>query len=122
MMKNNELVIETQGLNKAYKYPNMRYHDAKALTCTSPALSEALNITGHPIVHLWLSTSAPDLDIYYWKRWTGAGIHLFLGGQLASFPSCFKPSAFQCHLPAVAKSLPKRVAAYPGGRAGWASV
>ena len=45
-----------------HKYPDMRSHDALALTYTTPPLARATNIIGHPVIHLWLSTEAPDLD------------------------------------------------------------
>ena len=48
----------------AHKYPNMRANDAKALTFTTPALTQALQATGHPVLHIWLSTEAPDLDLF----------------------------------------------------------
>lgn len=52
------------GLAVSHAYPDMRSHDSKALTYTTSALSAALKITGHPIAHLWLSTAAPDLDVF----------------------------------------------------------
>jgi putative CocE/NonD family hydrolase len=52
------------GLATAHKYPNMRSHDAKALTYTTPPLEAAANVAGHPVVHLWLRTGAPDLDVF----------------------------------------------------------
>ena len=52
------------GLAFPHKYPNMRDHDAKALTYTTPPLATATNIIGHPVIHLWLSTEAPDLDAF----------------------------------------------------------
>ena len=47
-----------------HAYPNMRSNDAKALTYTTLPLDGAIEVTGHPIVHIWLSTSAPDLDVF----------------------------------------------------------
>ena len=52
------------GLGLPHKYPNMRSHDAKSLTYTTPPLSAATNIVGHPVIHLWLSTEVPDLDAF----------------------------------------------------------
>jgi len=46
------------------RYPNMRANDAKALTFTTPALPQAVQVTGHPVLHVWLSTAAPDLDLF----------------------------------------------------------
>jgi putative CocE/NonD family hydrolase len=45
-------------------YPNMRANDEKALTYTTPLLENDVEITGHPIVHLWLTTDVPDLDVF----------------------------------------------------------
>jgi putative CocE/NonD family hydrolase len=47
-----------------HKYPNMRSRDTLALTYTTPPLATATNIIGHPLIHLWLSTEAPDLDVF----------------------------------------------------------
>ena len=41
-----------------------RGHDAKCLTYTTAPLVAAIELTGHPIAHLWLSTAAPDLDAF----------------------------------------------------------
>lgn len=51
-------------LATGHQYPNMRTNDAKALTYTTPILKEAVPIVGHPIAHIWLSVSTPDLDIF----------------------------------------------------------
>lgn len=47
-----------------HKYPNMQSNDSKALTYTTPPLETAITIVGHPIVHIWLSSEAPDLDVF----------------------------------------------------------
>jgi uncharacterized protein len=52
------------GLATSHKYPNMRSNDAKALTYTTSPLESLIEITGHPVVHLWLSTDSPDLDVF----------------------------------------------------------
>jgi uncharacterized protein len=46
------------------KYDNMKAHDARALTYTTPRLETAMEVTGHPIAHIWLSTDVPDLDVF----------------------------------------------------------
>ncbi len=51
------------GLAVPHEYPNMRNNDARSLTYTTPVLETPLDIVGHPVVHIWLSTTAPDLDL-----------------------------------------------------------
>jgi putative CocE/NonD family hydrolase len=51
-------------VEEAHVYPDLRSNDAKALTYTSPVLTSGLEVTGHPVVHLWLSANAPDLDAF----------------------------------------------------------
>jgi putative CocE/NonD family hydrolase len=45
-------------------YPNMQANDQKALTYSTMSLETNLEVTGHPVIHLWLSTEAPDLDVF----------------------------------------------------------
>ena len=40
------------------------FNDKKGLTYTSPPLSSDLEVTGHPVVHLWVSSSAGDGDFF----------------------------------------------------------
>ncbi len=47
-----------------HQYPDLRVHDSKALTYTTPPLVSGLEVTGHPVIHLWLTTAAPDLDVF----------------------------------------------------------
>jgi len=42
----------------------MRANDEKGLTYTTLPLEKDLRITGHPVVHLWITTDAPDLDFF----------------------------------------------------------
>ncbi len=39
-------------------------NDAKGLTYTTPPLEAAVEVTGHPVVRIWLSTDAPDADLF----------------------------------------------------------
>jgi putative CocE/NonD family hydrolase len=48
----------------ASDYPDMRDNDEKALTYTTLPLETDVEVTGHPIAHLWLVTGAPDLDVF----------------------------------------------------------
>ena len=46
-------------------YPNtMMFNDEKALTYTTAPLSTEVEVTGHPVVHLWVSSSASDGDFF----------------------------------------------------------
>lgn len=58
----------------ASDYPNMRANDEKALTYTTPPLETNVEVTGHPVVYLWLVTDAPDLDVFvYLEEVDGKG-------------------------------------------------
>ena len=45
-------------------YPDMSENDAKGLTYTSEPLDEDIEVTGHPIAHLWVSTDRDDCAFY----------------------------------------------------------
>ena len=51
-------------VNWAHRYPNMLSNDAKGLTYTTPPLETAVRVIGHPVVHLWLRSDGPDLDVF----------------------------------------------------------
>jgi putative CocE/NonD family hydrolase len=52
----------------------MRRNDEKALTYTTLPLETDAEVTGHPVVHLWLVTGAPDLDVFvYLEEVDGKG-------------------------------------------------
>jgi putative CocE/NonD family hydrolase len=44
-------------------YPDLASNDAKGWTYTSPPLEQDTEVIGHPIVHLWITSSARDADI-----------------------------------------------------------
>jgi hypothetical protein len=45
-------------------YAHMKQNDEKGLTYTTPPLAAATEITGSPIVHLWLKCSSTDVDVF----------------------------------------------------------
>ncbi|HEX4963194.1 MAG TPA: CocE/NonD family hydrolase [Thermoanaerobaculia bacterium] len=47
-----------------HDFPELSAHDAKGLTWTTPPLAASLEVTGHPVAHLWVSSSAPDADVF----------------------------------------------------------
>ncbi len=51
-------------VNWPRNYPDMRSNDEKGLTFTSAPLETDLEVTGHSVAHLWLSSDAPDLDLF----------------------------------------------------------
>lgn len=44
-------------------YPDLAANDAKGFTYTSAPLAAAVEVVGHPIVHLWVTSSARDADV-----------------------------------------------------------
>ncbi len=51
-------------VEEEHAYPDLRANDARALTYTTAPLETDTEVTGHPVVHLWLTTAAPDLDAF----------------------------------------------------------
>lgn len=49
-------------------YPDQRSNDIKSLTYTTMPLESDLEITGHPLVKLWFSTYASDLDVFVYLK------------------------------------------------------
>lgn len=46
-------------------YPDdLSANDAKGITYTTPPLTETVEVTGHPVVRLWVSTDAADADLF----------------------------------------------------------
>ena len=45
-----------------FAYPDMAANDARGLTYTTGPLGEDLEVTGHPVLHLWVTASVPDVD------------------------------------------------------------
>ena len=45
-------------------YPDLAPNDAKGFTYTTPALEQPLEVIGHPILHLWVGSSAHDADFF----------------------------------------------------------
>ena len=49
-------------VGERFDYPDMAPNDRKGLTYTTEPLAQGLEVTGHPILHLWLSSTAEDGD------------------------------------------------------------
>jgi putative CocE/NonD family hydrolase len=54
----------TNGYGAPIKYPDMRENDSKALTYTTKQLEHCIEVTGHPILHLWVMSPKVDVDFY----------------------------------------------------------
>ena len=44
-------------------YPDMTANDLKALTYTTAPLTTDVEVTGHPVVHLWITSTHSDVDV-----------------------------------------------------------
>jgi len=53
-----------RAINWTHDYPDMRANDEKGLSYTTPPLAADTEVTGHPVLHLWLVAQAPDLDAF----------------------------------------------------------
>jgi putative CocE/NonD family hydrolase len=47
-----------------FDYPDMTANDEKALTYTTEVLAEDVEVTGHPVVSLWISSTATDGNFF----------------------------------------------------------
>ncbi len=47
-----------------FDYPDLASNDRKGLTYTTPPLTGDVEVTGHPVIHLWVSTTARDGDFF----------------------------------------------------------
>ncbi|MBN1680445.1 MAG: CocE/NonD family hydrolase [Anaerolineae bacterium] len=52
------------GYGGGFGYPDMRSNDEKGLTFTTPPLEQAMQLTGHPVAHLWITASVEDIDVF----------------------------------------------------------
>jgi len=56
------------------RFPELSANDAKGISYTTPPLKAPLEVTGHPMVHLWVSSSATDGDFFvYLEEVDGKG-------------------------------------------------
>jgi len=54
----------TNGYGGDFGYSDMTTNDEKGLTYTTPPLDKDIELTGHPVVHLWVSSTAADGDFF----------------------------------------------------------
>ena len=53
----------SDGYGGGFRY-DLTANDRRALTYTSPVLTRDLQITGHPLVHLWVTSTHPDAEFF----------------------------------------------------------
>ena len=62
-----------------FGYPDMAPNDAKGLTYTSTPLTGEVAISGHPVVHLWIASTAADGDFFaYLEEVKDAGLSQYI--------------------------------------------
>jgi hypothetical protein len=77
-----------------FGYPDMTLNDEKGLTYTTASLTEDLELTGHPVVYLWVSSTASDGDFFvYLEEVNQEGISNYIseGTMRASHRAIHKP-------------------------------
>jgi putative CocE/NonD family hydrolase len=74
----------------------MRANDAKSLTYTTSPLIALLDVIGHPIAHVWLSTDVPDLDlVLYLEEVDRNGTSTYISqGNLRASHRALNPAPF----------------------------
>jgi hypothetical protein len=85
-----------------FNYPDMRPNDEKGLTYTSQPLPLDVEITGHPVVHLWVTSTAADGDFFvYLEEVDPAGVSRYLteGTLRASHRARSEPAHDNLELP-----------------------
>jgi hypothetical protein len=54
----------TNAYGGPFHYRDMTPNDQKGLTYTSPPLPVDVEVTGHPLLHLWISCTAKNVDVF----------------------------------------------------------
>lgn len=83
-------------------YPDMAPNDAKGLTYTTAPLEEDVEITGHPVVHLWITSTVDDGDFFVYLEEidvAGKSIYATEGALRASHRSIIEPPYNNLGLP-----------------------
>jgi len=77
-----------------FEYPDMTANDEKGLTYTTEALAEDVEVTGHPVVYLWISSTAADGDFFvYLEEVDANGVNRYVseGTLRASHRALYEP-------------------------------
>ncbi len=81
-------------------YSDMTENDRKGLTYTTQALARDTELTGHPIVHLWVSSTAADGDFFaYLEEVDSDGVsHYITEGTLRASHRALSEAPFKNYL------------------------
>ena len=85
-----------------YPYPDMQENDRKGLTFTTEPLDQPLEVTGHPVVHLWVESTAEDGDYFVYLEdieADGRSVYVSEGQLRASHRRLSEPSYDRMSLP-----------------------
>ena len=85
-----------------YPYPDMRENDGKGLTYTGAVLDTPLEVTGHPVVHLWITSTAEDGDFFVYLEDIepdGRSAYVSEGQLRASHRQLYEPAYDRMGLP-----------------------
>ncbi len=77
-----------------FGYPDMIANDIKGLTYTTAPLDKDVEVTGHPVVHLWVSSTAADDDFFVYLEEidpSGSSRYITEGALKASHRALGKP-------------------------------
>ena len=77
-----------------FDYPDMTENDEKGLTYTTDVLEEDVEVTGHPVVHLLVSSTASDGDFFVYLEEVdaeGSSRYISEGALRASHRSLYEP-------------------------------
>jgi len=90
------------GYGGRFGYPDMVRNDEKGLTYTTPALTSDVEVTGHPVVHLFATTTAKDVDLFVYLEEVseeGGSRYVTEGTLRASHRATYSPPFDNMKLP-----------------------
>jgi hypothetical protein len=90
------------GYGVDFKYAHMERNDEMGLTYTSSPMEMDVEVTGHPVVRLWVSSSAGDIDVFAYLEEVEPGqksIYVTEGSLKASHRAISSPPYAYLNLP-----------------------
>lgn len=92
----------TAGYGGPFGYGDLTWNDEKGLTYTTPPLEADLTVIGHPVAHLWVSSTATDGDFFVYLEEVdadGESTYLTEGKLRASYRALAEPALDYLGLP-----------------------